>query len=173
MTPDHLLLPANGHNSWRWPSPVNVAHLLLQLLKPGLLRCAQFLRGFVLISFFCALCSDLNWHKSSTHTLTKLERNRKIIVQGVCCVFLFQKQACLLHSTSAVVSNLSPNPLGWVGALHSQWYTTRGIRVSLQRTSPKGSPMFYFKVDQIPPPAQQLASNDADIDVGHWVMLLS
>jgi len=69
-------------------------------------------------------------------------------------MFSFQRKACLLHFTSAADSSLSPNPLGWVGALHSQW-STRDIRVSLQGPPPGSQCNVYFKIDQTPTQAQQ------------------
>lgn len=70
-------------------------------------------------------------------------------------MFSFQRKTCLLHSTSTADSTLSPNPLGWVGALHSQWSTARDIRVSLQGPSPGSQCNIYYRADQTPPPAQQ------------------
>lgn len=113
MTSDHLLLPANVQNSWRQPSPVNIAHLLLQLLKPGLLCCAEFLRGFVLFFLLCCV----QWPElaqirhSHTHKIGK--KMKKISRAFAVCFLSREMHASYIPLVQLTVACLLISLDGW------------------------------------------------------------
>lgn len=110
------------------------------------LDCSAVLSSFrVLFCFFCCVArNDLNWHKSGTCTLTKLERNRKSLFRVFAVCFLSREShgSCILLAQLTVACLLSLLD-GWVLFIHSG---LRHISVSLQGPSQKASAIFILKL---------------------------
>lgn len=79
------------------------------------LGCSAVLSSFGFFCFFCcAVCSDLNWHKSGIRALTMLERNRKKIFRVFAGRFLSRERhaSCIPLVQLTVACLLRPSE-GW------------------------------------------------------------